>query len=107
MMDISPLVTVLASGETHWNPFKKIAPSFGPFAPILENRVYALIALVWALALCYLGYRLIVNISAFAKAKKGRYGADMNEAKEDMVWSAGALVGVAAIGSIFGVLVAF
>jgi len=31
----------------------------------------------------------------------------MNEAKEDMVWSAGALVGVAAIGSIFGVLVAF
>ncbi|MBO0731793.1 MAG: hypothetical protein J2P57_21215 [Acidimicrobiaceae bacterium] len=107
MLNLTSLVTVMAAGSGGWNPFKKIAPSFGPFRPILESRVNSLLALAWIIALCYLGFRLVTNLSAFGKAKKGRYGTDLSEAKEDLAWSAGAIVAVAAIGSIYGALVAF
>lgn len=90
-----------------FNPFDGISPDFGPFAPLLESRTDKIIAAVWAGAFVYLAYRLITNTAAFSKAKKGRYGKDLDEAKEEMVWSAGALVAVAAVGSIYGVLVAF
>lgn len=100
------IANLIVAADT-WNPFDGINPNFGPFAPLLESRVDKIVALVWVCALAYLGAQLIINMVAFGKAKRGRYGKELDEAKADMIWNGAALVGVAAVGSIYAVLVAF
>jgi len=87
--------------------WKNITPSFGPFAPVLEHPVGVLIALVWAAGFVYVGVQLTSSIARMAKAKKANVPDVYEEAKSEVLWPAGATVGLALIPILWGVLISF
>lgn len=50
------------------NPLENLKPSFGPFAPVLENTVLTFLALVWILAILICAGLLMVGIGKAVSA---------------------------------------
>ncbi|NHA02094.1 hypothetical protein G5V59_27320 [Nocardioides sp. W3-2-3] len=106
MHDLLSTLPLIIEAEKY-NPFQGVSPNFGPFTDLLQSRVGKILGLIWALAFCYLGAQLIINITKFAKAKKGKYGSDLDDVRTDLIWNGGAIVGVAMVPAIYLVFVGF
>jgi hypothetical protein len=87
------------------NIFNGVAPSLGPFAPILETKIGMFIGVVWALAFFYCGYHLIEGIARAARSSSGGFSGGVMEARRDLGWSAAATIGLVALPAIWGVLI--
>ena len=89
------------------NPFDGINPSFGPFSGLLESRLGVLLALVWACAFVYVGFRLLVSIAKLSKARSGGYGNEVDENRMEVVWAALTVVVLVAVPTLWAVLIGF
>ncbi|MDO9380937.1 MAG: hypothetical protein Q7T56_19000 [Nocardioidaceae bacterium] len=92
-------------GGTGFNPFDGISPSFGPFQGLFTSRVGVFLAIVWAAAFVYVAFCLLVAIARVATSRRGGYGDDLDDARNQLIRNAAAAVLLAAVPVIFGVLV--
>lgn len=88
-----------------FNPFDGVTPDFGPFAPILQNKVGLLLGLAWAVAFVYAAYHLIEGIGRCANASRNGYADSLADSKRALVMPIVSIVGLASAPMIYGVLV--
>lgn len=89
-----------------YNPFDGIKPSLGPFAPIFQSKIGTFIGLAWALAFVYVAYHLIEATARMGRARRTGYADVLDDAKRELGFSAVAVVTLAAIPALYGVLAA-
>ena len=106
MSHLQAAMTSSAIVADAYNPFTGIAPSLGPFADVVGTKIGVFIALAWAIGFCYAAYHLIAGIARASRAKSTGYADVLDDARRELMFSAGSLAGLAAIPVIFGVLVA-
>lgn len=87
-----------------YNPFNGVTPTFGPFAPLLQSKVAMFLGLAWVLGFSYTAYHLVVSMAAVSRARKGGYGENLDDAKNDLFKAGVATVGLAAIPVLYGIL---
>lgn len=93
---------VLADG---YNPFEGITPNFGPFEGLLSNKIGTFLAIAWAAAFVYVAFHLMVSIARVATSRRGGYGNDLEDARNQLIRNAAAAVGLAALPVIYGILI--
>lgn len=86
------------------NPFDWATPSLGPFAPILQSKIGMLLGVAWALAFCYCAYWMIVSVAKLARARQAGLADNLDEARNGVMWSGAATIGLVIIPLVYGVL---
>ncbi|MFY0408623.1 hypothetical protein [Solicola sp. PLA-1-18] len=102
---LQALVRASEDGGTGFNPFDGISPDFGPFEGLFTSRIGTFLAIVWAAAFVYVAFCLLLAIARVATSRKGGYGDDLDDARNQLLRNAAAAVLLAAVPVIFGVLV--
>ncbi len=97
------LLAAVAAADSY-NPFDGIDPSFGPFSGLLSSKVGMLLALTWVLAFCYCGFHMVIGFATLARGRTQRVADGIEEGKQTLLWSGGAVMGLAVLPLIYGVL---
>lgn len=102
---MTSLNTVTARVATDYNPFNGISPSFGPFSSILESKIGIFLAIVWAGALAFVAYHLLVGTASLVKSRNGGYAGDLADDRQKVLLCVGVVVLLMAMPAIWAVAV--
>jgi|GEM_PF-2367648 len=94
---------VIAGGQ---NPFDQVVPDFQVFGAAFNDAWKKALAGVWGLGFVWLGFSAIRATLEFVRARKGGYGAQVAENKEELINALIAVGVMSALGVIFGGIVA-
>ncbi len=87
-----------------YDPFSGVDPSLGPFQPIIGSKIGIFIGVCWAIGFVYAAYHLLSGIARASRAKSSGYADVLDDARRELLFSGGSLVGLAAVPVIFTVL---
>lgn len=87
-----------------YNPFDGIAPSLGPFQPIIGSKIGIFISVCWAIGFVYAAYHLLAGIARASRAKSTGYADVLDDARRELLFAGASLAGLAALPVIFAVL---
>lgn len=89
---------LLAENGNVDNPFDHTSPDIGPLGPIFSNKLYAMLGVVWGLAVIYSAIRLIMGIIKFLGAKRIAHNADaLEEASKSILYP---FIGICFLGGV-------
>lgn len=86
-----------------YNPFDGVKPSLGPFSSILNSPITVALALVWAVALAFAAFHLIMGIVHLIAARQRNRGAGVEAAQAELVMPVVGIVLLAAVPTIYAI----
>ncbi len=83
-----------------------VKPGWGPFAPLLTDRVGMYLSIIWAAGFVYAGYNLVKAITRLARARRGHEADMVEHAERALLPPVLGTIGLAAVPVIWA-LIAF